>query len=124
MSVTAMVGTGPEQQALVVPKDAVLIRPDGSTVWVALPEADGDQFQVQPVPVTIGARTADQYAVESETPQGRELLVPGAKVVIEGAERLMPGQQVRIVTLPTASNQHGKDRFAGGQRPPRVETTP
>lgn len=99
MSVTAMIPIGVERDALVVSRDAVLVRPDGSTVWVALPGADGQTAEVQPVPVTVTARMQDQYAVEPETDKGRGLLTPGSTVVIEGAERLNAGQQVQIVTL-------------------------
>ena len=103
MSVTAQIATGLEREALVVTRDAVLVRPDSSTVWVALPHGDGEMAEVQPVPVTIGARMRDECAVEAETDAGRTLLVAGAAVVIEGAERLMPGQQVRIVELDGGS---------------------
>ena len=99
MSVTALIATGPEREALVVSKDAVLVRPDGSTVWVAVSRKQEQLAEVQPVPVTISARMPEEYAVEPETDQGRKLLAPGAQVVVEGAERLMPKQQVRIVTL-------------------------
>ena len=94
-----IVGTGAEQMALVVPKDAVLVRPDGSTVWVAVPEQNPETTKAHPVPVTIAIRMEQEYAVEPETPEGRERLVPGVQVVIEGAERLTPGQQVDIVKL-------------------------
>ncbi len=97
MSVTAMFATAPERTALVVSKDAVLVRPDGSTVWVAVGPGEGQAAEVQPVPVRIGSQRAGEYAVECETAKGRELLVAGARVVVEGAERLMPGQRVRIV---------------------------
>jgi hypothetical protein len=40
-----------------------------------------------------------EYAVVPETARGRELLTDGTQVVIEGAERLMPGQDVAIVTF-------------------------
>jgi hypothetical protein len=99
MSVTVMITTGPEREALVVSKDAVLVRPDGSTVWVAVAGGEAEAAEVQPVPVTIGVRMPQRYSVEAQTEQGRKLLVPGARVVVEGAERLVPGQQVRIVTL-------------------------
>lgn len=99
MSVTAMIATGPAREALVVSKNAVLVRPDGSTVWVAVLRGEGQAAEVQPVPVTISVRIPQEYAVEPQTDQGRKLLAPGARVVVEGAERLMPGQQVRIVTL-------------------------
>jgi RND family efflux transporter MFP subunit len=98
MSVTVLISTGPETEALVVSRDAVLVRPDGSTVWVAVLQGEGQAAEVQPVPVTISARMQEEYAVEPETDKGRALLTAGARVVIEGAERLMPGQQVRIVT--------------------------
>jgi membrane fusion protein (multidrug efflux system) len=98
MSVTALIPTGSEREALVVSKDAVLVRPDGSTVWVAVLREQGQAPEVQPVPVTVTARMQEDYAVEPETDQGRGLLTAGARVVIEGAERLMPGQEVRIVT--------------------------
>jgi RND family efflux transporter MFP subunit len=99
MSVTALVATGPETEALVVSKDAVLVRPDGSTVWVAVPNGEGSGAEVQPVPVTVSARMPDEYAVAPETDRGQKLLAAGTSVVIEGAERLMPGQQVRVVNL-------------------------
>jgi RND family efflux transporter MFP subunit len=96
MSVTASIAIGSEREALVVSKDAVLVRPDGSTVWVALPQAEPETGEVQPVPVTITARMPEEYAVEPETGEGRALLVAGAQVVVEGAERLLKGQRVGI----------------------------
>lgn len=102
MSVTAMIPTGSEREALVVSRDAVLVRPDGATVWVALPETGRRIAEVQPVPVQVSVRMQDEYAVEPETEKGRELLVAGSTVVIEGAERLTAGQEVRIVTLEDA----------------------
>jgi len=104
MSVTASIATDAEREALVVGRDAVLVRPDGSTVWVTVPAAKepaakGEDVQVQPVPVTITARMPTEYAVEPETEAGRRLLGDGTSVVIEGAERLTPGQSGRIVTL-------------------------
>ncbi|MBN2475750.1 MAG: efflux RND transporter periplasmic adaptor subunit [Pirellulales bacterium] len=111
MSVTALIAMGPEREALVVSKDAVLVRPDGSTVWVAVAGEAEQAAEVQPVPVQISARMQQEYAVEPETERGRQLLAPGAQVVVEGAERLMPGQQVRIVTL-----DGGPDEVAGPSR--------
>lgn len=97
MSVTAPLVTEAPREALVVGRDAVLVRPDGSTVWVAVPDGSGPEALVQPAPVAITARMTGQYAIEPETDAARKLLVAGASVVVEGAERLTPGQQVRIV---------------------------
>ena len=99
MSVTASIATEPEREALVVSRDAVLIRPDGSNIWVAALAGTNGDAQVQPVPVVITGRMTTEYAVEPETDSGRRLLKEGASVVIEGGERLMPGQEVRIVSL-------------------------
>jgi RND family efflux transporter MFP subunit len=99
MSVTAAIPMDHEREELVVSRDAVLIRPDGATVWVALSTQGSPTVEVQPVPVTVNARMGVEYAVEPETARGRELLVDGAAVVIEGAERLKPGQTVGIVEL-------------------------
>jgi hypothetical protein len=99
MSVTAMIATGPQRRGLVVPKDAVLVRPDGSTVWTIASGSDSPALQARPVPVTIDVRMEREYAVLPETAEGRQLLVAGTQVVIEGAERLMPGQEVTIVSL-------------------------
>ena len=99
MSITASIATETEREALVVTRDAVLVRPDGSTVWVAVPEGSDGNAQVHSVPVAVTARMTTEYAVEAETEKGRALLGDGAAVVIEGAERLTPDQQVRIVSL-------------------------
>ena len=98
MSVTAIIATGPQHEALVVSRDAVLVRPDGSTVWIATLNPKDRSTEVFPVPVTIKTRMRDEYAVAPETAKGRKLLTPGAQVVVEGAERLMAGQAVRILT--------------------------
>ena len=107
MSITAIIDTAPAREALVVSKDAVLVRPDGSTVWVAVGGDDGRPAEVHPVPVTITARMENEYAVEPETAEGRRLLTAGSRVVIEGAERLTRNQQVGIV-----------DQAAGPGEPP------
>lgn len=99
MSVTASIPMGEQRKALVVSRDAVLVRPGGATVWVADSKADSSAAKVQPVPVTITARVRDEYAVEPETATGKKLLVDGATVVIEGAERLKPDQIVEIHEL-------------------------
>ncbi len=103
MSVTASIPTDDGREALVVSRDAVLVRPDGATVWVAITDAGSETAKVQPVPVTVNARLRGEYAVEPETAGGRELLVHGAAVVIEGAERLKPGQIVNVVELDNGS---------------------
>ena len=118
MSVTARITTGPRRKALVVSRDAVLVRPDGSTVWVTVSQDNGKTVQVQPVPVTLTARMRMEYAVEPQDGKGRKLLAGGSRVVVEGAERLTPGQQVRVITLGVGSNVAEVEPDAGGKPAP------
>ena len=92
MSTTAVFPAGRSQERITVSRDAVLIKPDGATVWVA---HKGDPMTVSPVPVAVVTRAGDRYAVEPLNGAGRNLLKHGAKVVLEGAERLRPGQAIR-----------------------------
>ncbi len=120
MSITARIPTGPEKPALVVPKDAVLEKPDEAFVWVVMPESategeasaqlpgqalepspatlppDARVGLVHPVLVRIDIRLPTEYAVIPQASQDAALLKPGAQVVIEGGERLTPGQKVQI----------------------------
>ncbi|MBC8870371.1 MAG: efflux RND transporter periplasmic adaptor subunit [Planctomycetes bacterium] len=119
MSVTVMVATAPKEPALVVSKDAVLVRPDGSTVWIVVRNEASRPDEVQPIPVVVHARLRSEYAIEPETLKGRELLVPEAQVVIEGAEHLQPGQHVRIVTL----DENRSDGASRSDGPVRSKST-
>lgn len=67
MSVATHVATADTVDGLVVPRDAVLVRPDTATVWVAIPGAAGEAMTVQPVPVTVAAQMRHEYAVIPET---------------------------------------------------------
>ena len=92
MSTTAVFPAGRSQEQITVSRDAVLIKPDGATVWVA---CKGEPMTASPVPVEVVTRVGDRYAVEPLDPAGRDLLGHGAQVVLEGAERLRPGQAIR-----------------------------
>jgi RND family efflux transporter MFP subunit len=103
MSATALVAITDPNEEVVVSKDAVLMKPDGSTVWVAVPnpseENQSADWIAKPIPVKITAEGINAYGVEPETEEGQTLLAAGAKTVIEGAERLMPDQRIRIETI-------------------------
>ncbi|MDR1963141.1 MAG: efflux RND transporter periplasmic adaptor subunit [Planctomycetaceae bacterium] len=108
MSATALVAITDPNEEIVVSKDAVLMKPDGSTVWVAVKtqsekndsgiskEEDSSIFIAKPVPVKITAEGITSYGIEPETEEGQAILIAGAKTVIEGAERLIPDQRIRI----------------------------
>ncbi len=112
MSVSTYVAMADKVDGLVVPRDAVLVRPDTATVWVAMPTAVGETMTVQPVPVTVTAQMRYEYAVTPETVEGEAILGEGSLVIVEGAEQLVPGMTVRIATFdiddkidPKASRQ-------------------
>jgi len=92
MSVTAILPVGAKSRQIMVSPDAVLTRPDGSTVWVVAPD-DKNQLRARPVPVEIVATAGGLIAVRSV---GKSALADNAQIVIEGAERLYPNQSVRI----------------------------
>jgi len=94
MSVTATFPEGDRQKHLLVSRDAVLVKPDGSTVWVVRGEAE---LSALPAPVDIVGRVGNRYAIRGESEQARLLLSDGCSVVIEGAERLRPAQAVRLM---------------------------
>ena len=100
MSVRASVPTAEKSVQIVVPKDAVLVKPDGSSVWVARPEPGKPDFAtVERVPVYVTARMRDRYAVEVSDARDGQGLEPGMKVVIEGSERLVRGMTVKVIRL-------------------------
>lgn len=73
-----------------VPVDALVRSADGSAVvWVV--QGEGDALQAAPVPVRPGRALGDRVELlGSELP-------PGTRVVVQGNERLRPGQALRIV---------------------------
>ncbi len=123
MAATALVSTTDPHEEIVVSKDAVLDKPEGAVVWVIVEESVAESASsdagaeetetgedatpqvrhiAKPVPVKITAKAIQNYGVQPETEEGRALLVPGAQTVIEGAERLVPDQLVRIADIDPA----------------------
>jgi RND family efflux transporter MFP subunit len=78
------VPTSDVRDALVVPRDALVLRPEGITVFVV----DSDQ-KARQVPVTTGIGTGDRIEVSGD-------LQDGDTVVIRGNERLRGGMTVSI----------------------------
>jgi RND family efflux transporter MFP subunit len=73
------------RDALVVPRDALVLRPEGISVFVV----DKDQ-KAKHVMVTTGIGSADQIEVSGD-------LADGDTVIVRGNERLRPGQTVSIM---------------------------
>lgn len=96
MSATAYVPLGEPQPWLTIPKDAVLFRGSGATVWVVRPGRDGVPSAV-PMPIEAAFPLGDRWAIE------RGGLAVGDEVVVEGNERLMPMTPVAPVVDETPS---------------------
>lgn len=79
---------GGRRQALMVPKDAVVLGGPAPVVFVVGPPPN---HIAQRVPVELGTAEGDLIEV-------RGSLKPGQRVVEEGNERLRPGQPLKIVT--------------------------
>jgi len=73
----------PGRPALVVPRDALVVRREGSYVF----RVNGSSV-AERVPVTVGTGKGAQVAVDGE-------LKAGEQVVVRGADRLEDGQKVR-----------------------------
>lgn len=79
------VPTSNSRDALVVPRDALVLRPGGISVFVV----DSDQKAKQ-VMVTTGIGSGDRIEVNGD-------LSDGNTVIVRGNERLRPGQSVSIM---------------------------
>jgi multidrug efflux pump subunit AcrA (membrane-fusion protein) len=104
MGVSVFVPVMRESTELIVPRDAVLTKPDGSTIWVVKPPDESGAgapsavapLVTVPVPVRVLSHTREAYAIVPERRVDEELVRPGVQVVIEGLERLIAGAAVRI----------------------------
>jgi membrane fusion protein (multidrug efflux system) len=75
------------ENALVIPKRAVMHGAQGAYVWTV-----DDAGQVTPAPIEQGALAGNEVAVTSG-------LMPGARVVVEGTLKVFPGVPVNAVPL-------------------------
>jgi RND family efflux transporter MFP subunit len=77
--------TSDAREALTVPRDALVLRPEGQSVFVV--DANNEARQVQ---VTVGVGQGDRIEILGA-------VEPGDRVVIRGNERLQPGQTVSVM---------------------------
>ncbi|MEZ6129552.1 MAG: efflux RND transporter periplasmic adaptor subunit [Planctomycetaceae bacterium] len=81
--------TGDEKTATMVPKDALVLGGVQPLVYVVT-KGKGEETQVTPMPVALGAPSGTLVEVRGE-------LEPGKLVVVRGNERLRPGQPVNVM---------------------------
>lgn len=83
--------TGGQRQAMMVPKDALVLGGASPTVYVVDAASQGSrQGKVRQVPVESGIAEGNLIQVSGA-------LQPGQRVVIKGNERLKQGQEVRVL---------------------------
>lgn len=82
------VPTSDSRTALTVPRDALVLRPEGQSVFIV----DANN-QAQQVRVTVGIGQGEHIEILGA-------VSPGDRVVIRGNERLQPGQTVNIMETP------------------------
>jgi RND family efflux transporter MFP subunit len=73
------------REVLTVPRDALVLRPEGQSVFVI--DADNQARQIS---VTVGVGQGERIEIVGD-------ISPGDKVVIRGNERLQPGQSVSVM---------------------------
>jgi RND family efflux transporter MFP subunit len=84
-TVRVSVPSSDAQEVLTVPRDALVLRPEGISVFVI-----DAQLQARQVSVSTGLGSGDRIQVSGE-------VSAGDRVVIRGNERLQPGQSVQIM---------------------------
>ena len=77
--------TSDSREVLTVPRDALVLRPEGQSVFVV----DANN-QAQQVSVTVGVGQGEDVEILGP-------VSPGDRVVVRGNERLQPGQEVSIM---------------------------
>ncbi len=96
MFARANLAVGRVANAILVPKDAVVLGGASPIVFVSElapangPAGAGKPAKVRPVPIELGAAWEGQIQVKGD-------VKPGEWVVVQGNERLMPGQSVIVV---------------------------
>ena len=81
----AAVPTADPQRVLAVPRDALVLRRSGIAVYRLTEDGGAERLAVRP-----GIAQGDFIEVRGD-------LRPGDRVIVRGAERLRPGQKVKVV---------------------------
>lgn len=84
-TVRVSIPTAGSREVLTVPRDALVLRPEGQSVFVV-----DENDQARQVQVTVGVGQGDRIEILGS-------VSPGDRVVIRGNERLQPGQAVSIM---------------------------
>lgn len=101
MYARVLLPTAERRMAILVPKDSLVLGGQSPLVFVVEPAADGKGGKVTPVPVQVGVAHGGLIQVTGP-------LQVGQLVVVQGNERLRPGQDVAIQrTIPPPNASRG-----------------
>lgn len=92
LNIKAKVANGPSELSLAVPRDALVLRRDGASIFRVNQNEQG--AQAEQIAVTVGIGMDELVAVTSTTTNNP--INTGDLIVIRGAERLQNGQGVAI----------------------------
>jgi RND family efflux transporter MFP subunit len=93
---------GRQEEALLVPKDAIVLGQAQPLIYViSVARAEGDEGQAMPVPVELGVAQGEWIQVYGS-------LEPGQLVVVQGNERLRPAQRVIVRRVVKSLDSSGK----------------
>ena len=90
-AIRVAIPTSDGRAVLSVPRDALVLRPQGAAVFRV-----GKDDRAERIPVEIGIGAGPYIEV-------RGALAAGDRVIVRGAERLRPGQRVHATGIPAAS---------------------
>jgi len=88
----AQVASGPSEMLLAVPRDALVLRRDGASVFRV--NKNDQEVTAERIAVAIGAGMGGLVAVTST--DSNKSIQAGDLIIIRGAERLQDGQSVAI----------------------------
>jgi membrane fusion protein (multidrug efflux system) len=88
--VRAQIDAGVRPNGVLIPQRAVTVTPQGANVLVV-----GAKDIVESRPVTVGALSGGSWQILSG-------LAPGERVIVEGLQKAVPGQPVRVAAAPAA----------------------
>ena len=104
-SARVTLATGPETEATLVPKDALLLNTNPPVIYVVPADSLDRTVPARAVPVTVIGYWRQWVAVEGD-------VRPGEWVVVRGNERLAPEKQVTVIELIPAERLLQPQRFS------------
>ncbi|MFI4892575.1 MAG: efflux RND transporter periplasmic adaptor subunit [Phycisphaerales bacterium JB058] len=110
MSVTAMIPTGAKQEMLTISKDAILRDDAGEFVYMAVPNEQQPDSPFKEIAVPV--RITRQFAIGDRVAIMPGGMPPGARLIVEGNERMFPTQPIVDVSATARENRNQQAQSA------------